>query len=296
LVEVIYYKGDNKLAKVILIEHTPDPDKVVATAARLCYSPSSIEDIMSNFTPEKIEKFVAKLADMGHESPFEHVSFTFGIEDISRSLTHQLVRHRLASYSQQSQRYVIADMFKFIIPPAIETIPLAKEVFEKQMRSDQEAYNSIFEMLVIEYVKDYMCKNNIEPPPDKVLTWPTWFKENYKQLYSSLEKKAAEDARYVLPNAAETKIIATMNARELFSFFYHRCCNRAQWEIRAMANEMLRLAKEVAPKVFNNAGRACVVNGYCPEGDMQCDQFKDHIATIKDVKSLIAKYYIRGGK
>lgn len=214
--------------KVTLITHTPEPEKVIASAAKLCYSSSDIESLMNDLTAEKIETFIKKLVDLGHQSPLEHCSFTFGIEGISRALSHQLVRHRIASYSQKSQRYVKEGQFEYIIPPKITENQADINVYENFMRHSQEVY-------------DYFIRNGIP----------------------------AEDARFVLPNACETKIIMTMNIRTLLHFFEERCCNRAQWEIRHMAYAMLRICKEIAPNLFAKAGASCV-RGKCKEGKMSC--------------------------
>ena len=224
------------MIKVTLLEHTPNPERVVAMAARLCYSPSGAEELKEKMSDEQIENLVKKLAEMGHASTFEHVSFTFGIEGISRVLTHQLVRHRLASYSQQSQRYVAAHDFEYIVPPSIAEKPEAKAKFEELMKTIREAYDEFTELGV-----------------------------------------PKEDARYVLANATETKIVVTMNARSLMHFFNLRCCNRAQWEIRALAYKMLAEVKKVAPLLFKNAGASCVQTGACPEGNMTCGKFNEMI-------------------
>lgn len=230
--------------KVSLIEYTRNPERVIAAAAKLCYSQSGIDDIMENLTPENTEKFLNMLMSYGHESPIEHVSFTFAVEGVSRTLTHQLVRHRIASYSQQSQRYVKLDQFEYIIPPAIENDEESKRIFIKNMEECQKSYDMIAERLKSRYIEEGLKK-------------------------SAAEKKAIEDARYVFPNACETKIVFTMNARSLMNFFKHRCCQRAQWEIRAMADMMLKEVKSVAPILFKYAGPSCV-NSACPEGKMTC--------------------------
>jgi thymidylate synthase (FAD) len=186
------------------------------------------------------------------------VVFTFGVEGVSRVLTHQLVRHRVGcSYSQQSQRYVKLEQFEYIIPPEIEKVPAAKEKFIKAMEEDQRVYNELVELLMEEHYKRYLSEGKTE-----------------KQARSMAEKTAIEDARYVFPNACETKIVFTMSARALMNFFRHRCCNRAQWEIREMAEEMLRQLKGIAPTLFKNAGPACVASG-CPEGNMSCGKMKE---------------------
>jgi len=237
---------------VRLIEHTPNPDKVVAVAAKLCYSRAGVDDIEKKLTDEETEKFVQMLVDMRHESPLEHVSFTFAAEGISRACTHQLVRHRIASYSQQSQRYVKLEQFEYIVPPNISAVPEAEKKFKEAMEADQRTYNEIADILFQKHY-DEMVSGGMDD----------------KKAKSAAEKKAIEDARYVFPNACETKIVLTMNARTLLHFFNKRCCERAQWEIRDMADLMLAEAKKAAPFIFKNAGPGCVC-GPCPEGAMSC--------------------------
>ncbi len=247
--------------KVILISHTPDPERVIATAAKLCYSSSDITSLRDGLTDDKVADFVEMLASIGHESVMEHVSFTFGIEGISRACSHQLVRHRIASYSQKSQRYVNENGFEFITPPEIESVPEAKAFFEEEMQRITESYDKLADILTEKHKERFVSEGMDE-----------------KAAASKARKLANEDARFILPNACETKIVVTMNVRSLFNFFKHRCCNRAQWEIRAVADEMLRLCYSAAPNVFKNAGPSCVMTGRCPEGKMTCGK----IAEIKD--------------
>lgn len=262
-------KGDNVMSKklrVKLIRYTPDAEKLVASAAKLCYSPVGIDKIEEKLDKDKTDKFLDMLMGLGHESPIEHVSFTFGVEGVSRVLTHQLVRHRIgASYSQQSQRYVKLDQFEYIIPPSIEGIPEAKKNFIEAMEQDQKHYEELSEILYNKHFKEYISQGIDE-----------------KKAKKMAEKRAIEDARYVFPNACETKIVFTMNARALFNFFNHRCCNRAQWEIRRMATEMLRLVKEVAPTLFKYAGPNCL-NGPCPEGNMACGEIEEVRKKFKEM-------------
>lgn len=246
------------ICKVELLTHTPEPEKYIAAAAKLCYSSSDIDDLLSNLTKEKIDSFVAMLGSYGHESPFEHVSFTFGIEGVSRSLTHQLVRHRIgASYSQKSQRYVSEGQFEYIIPPSIEKNLEAKKIFIEAMEEDQQRYDEIVAILTKEHMERLQKEG-----------------QNEKKARSMASKMAIEDARFVLPNACETKIIVTMNARALFNFFTLRCCTRAQWEIQELANKMLKCVREVAPIVFKDCGPSCV-RGKCKEGSMSCGRVKE---------------------
>ncbi|MFZ5353488.1 MAG: FAD-dependent thymidylate synthase [Bacillota bacterium] len=244
--------------KVNLIQYTQEPEKLIAASAKLCYSPVGIEDIMIDLDEAKTNKFLDMLMDLGHESPIEHVSFTFAVEGISRVLTHQLVRHRIGcSYSQQSQRYVRLEQFDYIVPPSIEAVPEAKERFIRAMEEAQKAYNELTELL---YKKNY----------EKLIAEG----KSEKQAKQAAEKNSIEDARYVFPNACETKIVFTMTARALMNFFRHRCCNRAQWEIRELAEQMLKQLKAVAPVLFKNAGPGCIEGG-CPEGNMTCGRIAE---------------------
>lgn len=255
------------MAKVTLISHTPNPELNVASAAKLCYSPSSIEELREGLTDEKVSSFVEMLAEIGHESPIEHAYFTFGIEGVSRSLLAQITRHRMASFSVQSQRYVAEHEFGVVVPPEIAAIPEAMAEFEKAVREDMDHYNRITDILKAKHKADMLAGGMDEKAADR-----------------AAEKKAIEDARYVLPNACETKMILTMNARSLHNFFAHRCCNRAQWEIQDVANQMLELVLEVAPHLFKKAGPPCV-NGVCPEGKMSCGklrEMRDYYTNLKN--------------
>lgn len=246
------------MQKVTLLTYTPSPEKIVAAAAKLCYSPSSAETLLDNLTDEKAVGFLEMLAELGHESPLEHVSFTFGIEGVSRALLAQLTRHRIASYSVQSQRYVPKAAFDYIVPPEIATLPEAAEAFTQAMEAARASYERITAMLCAQYTEDGM--------PEK-----------------QAQKKAIEDARFVLPNACDTKMVVTMNARSLLHFFSQRCCRRAQWEIRELAEEMLALVSAVAPTIFLSAGPSCCA-GACKEGKLSCGmapQVRERIQGLK---------------
>ena len=239
------------MLKCKLITYTPDAEKLVAEAAKLCYAKSDIDTLSENLTPDKVESFLKLLGDLGHESPIEHASFTFGIEGVSRALLAQITRHRIASFSVKSQRYVSAggaETFNYVIPPAIEALGEEyADKFRAQMDEIQKWYNE----------------------------WQT--------LLGGACEKSNEDARFVLPNASETKMIVTMNARELIHFFRLRCCNRAQWEIREVAWQMLALVSEVAPMLFAGAGPACV-SGPCSEDKMSCGRPEEVRARRKELK------------
>ena len=214
---------------VELLYHTPQPERAVATAARLCYAPIGASELMESLSEERIRSVLATILAGGHLSTLEHASYTFAIDGVSRALTHQLVRHRLASFNQQSQRYVkYADGLDVIKPASI---------------AQNEEANALFDDMIAKTVEAYQAFLAAGVP--------------------------AEDARYILPNAAETKIVVTMNIRELLHFFSLRCCNRAQWEIRELAWKMLELVRPTAPFIFADAGPGCV-RGACPEGKMTC--------------------------
>ncbi|AZR74700.1 FAD-dependent thymidylate synthase [Anoxybacter fermentans] len=252
--------------KVKLLAYTKEAEKLVTAAARLCYSSLGVDQVLESIDEPMQERFIQMLLDLGHESPIEHVTFTFGIEGVSRSLLAQLTRHRIASFSVKSQRYVKEGQFKYIIPPEIDDLPEAKEIFLKAMEEDQKRYNQLVDLLFRKNYSRFLKEGHKE---DKA-----------KQL---AEKKAIEDARFVLPNACETKLIMTMNARSLFNFFNLRCCNRAQWEIRNLAKEMLKLVRETAPNLFKMAGPGCL-RGPCPEGKMSCgkqDQVRKELLSLE---------------
>ena len=240
------------MAKVTLLAHTPNPEKVVASAAKLCYSAAGIANIYEGLTDENTARFVDMLAEIGHESPIEHATFTFGIEGVSRALLAQITRHRIASFSVQSQRYVKESQFEFVLPPEIEAVPEAKDLYLKAMAEDQEHYEKLTAILKKKHIEELVA-NGMDP----------------QKAERPAEKMAIEDARFVLPNACTTKMIVTMNARSLYNFFSHRCCNRAQWEIREVASQMFQLVKEVAPELFKRSGPPCIRGG-CPEGKMTC--------------------------
>lgn len=229
---------------VTLLAHTPNPERLVATAARLCYSADDVETIMTEMCDSDAEKQIKLLQSIGHESPIEHINFTFAIEGVSRSLLAQITRHRLASFSVRSQRYVSMSDSDYVTPGAIESDALIESLYNAIMKTSNEIYNQISDLLQLKYIKNGMDEK-------------------------SAEKKAIEDARFVLPNAACTSMIVTMNARELLHFFRLRTCSRSQWEIREVADKMLAECYRVAPTIFKDAGCGCC-SGACPEGRMCC--------------------------
>ncbi|MCX6666810.1 MAG: FAD-dependent thymidylate synthase [Euryarchaeota archaeon] len=213
---------------VKLIGFTPDPEKIPAMAAKLTHSKTKPEDLGKTSNKE-LKAILEQVVNLGHTSVVEHASFTFAISDVSRSLTHQLVRHRIASFSQQSQRYVNLNEPAYVTPPKIAKSKQMKKAYDQTMKMIWEEYNKLLEMDI-----------------------------------------PAEDARYVLPNATCTNIIVTMNARSLLNFFELRCCLHAQWEIRKLANLMLKEVKKAAPTIFKNAGPLCKSKKVCPENKKDC--------------------------
>lgn len=234
-----------KEQRIELLAMTPDALGLLYAAFRQCYHSGFVADmwpkLLNGEVPkEKQAAFISKILESGHGSPIEHVSFTFAIEGISRACSHQLVRHRIASFSQQSQRYVTENDMDYILPPSIAKIPEAKEKFEKFMQEVGQTYRDLREILIA----------------------------------NGMESKANEDARFVLPQAAETKIVVTMNCRSLMHFFNLRCCTRAQWEVRSMAQSMLKICREKLPAIFNVGGARCEQLGYCPESSkFACGRF-----------------------
>jgi len=218
-----------KKLRVKLLTYTKDPVRVVTSAIRQCYSADTAAKIAKKIDKKKSEKLIRQIISSGHTSTIEHAYFTFAIEGVSRALTHQLVRHRIASYSQQSQRYVQEDTLDFIIPPKIKRNVKALEIFKNFLKNSQDAYQKLIALEI-----------------------------------------PAEDARFVLPNAAETKIVMTMNARSLNNFLKERLCVRAQWEIRELANEVYKQVKKAAPEIFKYSGPTCETEAICWQGKMSC--------------------------
>jgi thymidylate synthase (FAD) len=221
-----------KVVKVTLLTNTPDPERIAAAASRQCYSKHSATKAYSEFGPEEIRKQLGIILKNGHLSVLEHATFTFAIEGISRACSHQLVRHRIASYSQQSQRYVKLKEIEFVIPEKVAADAYSKKKYLDALTVCSDAYSNLVERGI-----------------------------------------PAEDARYILPNATPTKIVVTMNARSLINFFELRCCLSAQWEIRELAQEMLKLVKGIAPIIFENAGPFCLTRRTCPEGKYDCPKW-----------------------
>jgi len=245
------------MPSVTLLTHTPEPEKIVAAAAKLCYSAADISDLMNGLDDENTAAFLGRLMSLGHHSPLEHAVFTFGIEGVSRALLAQITRHRIASFSVQSQRYVGLEDFSYVTPLSIAEDPAAKAAFEQSMEAACAAYNNLVDTLYAGYKAGLEAEGNVDP--DKL---------------NAAKKQAFEDARFVLPNACETKMVLTMNARSLRGFFAQRCCERAQWEIRTLAEEMLSLCRKVSPQLFAGAGPPCL-SAPCPEGKMSCGQQKE---------------------
>ncbi len=235
----------SKKARVELLSHTPDALSLIYTAFRQCYFAGFAGDMWEEIqngtiTKEKQANFIRTVMSSGHASPVEHVNFTFALDHVSRALTHQLVRHRIASFSQQSQRYVDAKNFEYITPPKIERNPEALEKYTKCMDTIAKAYEELQDLLLADN-KDKQGSN--------------------------------EDARFVLPQAAASSIVVTMNVRSLINFFEHRCCVRAQWEIRDAANQMLKHCRNVLPEIFDYAGAKCEKTKTCPEGKFSCGRY-----------------------
>ncbi|RLG13861.1 MAG: FAD-dependent thymidylate synthase [Candidatus Nanohalarchaeota archaeon] len=230
--------------KVDLISYTIDCDKMPGIAAFTSCSKRSPAELRKTKTKEQTDDFIRRVVAYGHHSVIEHSYFSFSIEGISRACSHELVRHRIASFTQQSQRYVKFNELNTVVPPKIEKNKEAKKIFDESIEKSADAYQKLLDLGI-----------------------------------------APEDARYCFPNAAKTNFVVTMNARSLMNFFALRCCKRAQWEIHELAYRMLKLVKEKAPVVFENAGASCMQRGYCTEGELGCGL----APTLEEIKKGTAK-------
>ena len=210
--------------EVALISYTLDPELNVAAAARLSTSPVSARELKEKLTPKQTEVLLKRLLASGHLSPFEHASFTFSLDGISRVTSHQLVRHRLASYTQQSQRYVSFHKLEYITPPSITSKPELRAKYQQKVQAAHELYCEMLEAGIL-----------------------------------------AEDARYILPNAVETRLVMTMNARELIHACSLRLCQRAQWEIVELFERIKEEVGKVAPLIGAELKPKCYDLGYCNE-------------------------------
>lgn len=209
---------------VSIISHTEQPLETIYKAARQCYSAGSVADL-EPVSREKMAELVQRCIRSGHTSVLEHVSFTFAISGVSRAMSHQLVRHRMASYSQQSQRYVKADELEYVCPFSMwDKESAGRAYFLSALERAAHAYQAIL-----------------------------------------ADGVPAEDARFVLPAAVTTNVVMTMNCRELLHFLEERCCARAQWEIRSMAWTIKERLVEILPEIFVGRGPKCRRLGYCPE-------------------------------
>lgn len=225
---------------VRLVQYTPLRDAAVALGGKMCYSDADLDGMIQGVFDKDNSAMIRRIINSGHESVLEHVSFTFAISGVSRALLAQITRHRMASFSVRSQRYVNYDKgFNYVIPPAIEKLG---EDAIAEYRAQMEQMNK-------------------------------WYREWTEKLGSG--EKANEDARFVLPNACETSMLVTMNARELRHFFELRMCRRAQWEIRALATIMWTLCKSECPVLFEDAGPSCI-RGKCAEGNKSCEKPLKH--------------------
>lgn len=266
---------------VKLISYTPNPEGLVAAAARICYSPDDVETIMDNMTPKQVDNLINRLTNMGHESPFEHANFTFSVTGVSRVLLAQESRHRLQTLSVRSQRYNSESDFSYVVPTEIERLGL-EEFYIERIEQIQDFYEDVFIAMMDEYLyaeyqanpEDEALKEFVRLYNEDIVEALDYIREKQPKIWSKYDKRAAENARYLCPGATETKFAVTMNARELLHFFELRCCNRAQEEIRDMATLMLAEVLKVAPKLFRLAGPGCT-NGACPEGSMGCGKAAD---------------------
>jgi thymidylate synthase (FAD) len=211
---------------VALISYTPDPERTIAAAARVSTSPVGAAELKEKLSAEAVERLFSRLISSGHLSPLEHASFTFAIEGISRVTSHQLVRHRMASYTQQSQRYVSLRKFDYVTPASIGARDEFEDRYHQMIRDAHRLYLEMLDAGI-----------------------------------------PAEDARYVLPNAAETRLVMTMNARELMHVCSLRLCLKAQWEIVELFETVKAEVAKVAPRIAAELKPKCYHLGYCDEAE-----------------------------
>lgn len=268
---------------VKILSHTMNPELVASTAGKLCYSSLDIEELIKKQTPEDMERFINMIVSSGHHSILEHCTFTFAIEGISRACAMQLTRHRIASYSMRSQRYVKENQFEYVVPDDIKRDGYLSNLYEQTMNDLQNDYDLIVEKLMDNYLRGKKYKDILDNELKRLKIdkeeyetfisgdWKTYedIKAKYKSLYSALEKRAIENARYVLPNACETKIIVTMNLRSLINFCNHRCCRRAQDEINQLAWKIVEEVEKISPLLAKCLGATCQF-GKCGEGAFSC--------------------------
>jgi thymidylate synthase (FAD) len=302
-----------KLMSVRIIASTPNPEWLIAFAGKTCYTDLSFDELAESLNDDEVQKYVHMIMESPHKSVWEHVSFTFAIDMVSRALTHQLVRHRIASYSHRSQRYVNESNFRSITPKEIHSSEELVELFNSTIDTIKDTYEVIYQKelseLLFEAIGDKYpfgampIKINLiesgatldyaryiqniikgtELKPDEI--------KSIKQTISSCKKHAQEIARSILPNACETMIVVTMNVSALSHFFNERMCMRAQDAIRELAIEMHRLCCGVSESIFKSFGAKCKSLGYCPENDMQHLNCKNKIITKVKMLELITKHW-----
>lgn len=253
--------------KVILLNHTPEPEKMITAAAKLCYSNSRPSELYDNLTDEQIEKFLDMIMKLGHGSILEHVVFNFAIEDISRVTEVQLVRHRTASPSIQSGRYVKRDPH-YIVPSEILDDPVAFEMYEFACQRSTQAYLDIVDRLEHIHVARAL---NIDVAQAYTMSSDERTLKLYEKERVKVEKKAIEDARYVTPQSLRTHGVYSIDLRNLIHFIQKRKCKRAQEEIRKVAQQMYDLIAPLLPTIIKYIGAPCEL-GSCPEGNMCCGE------------------------
>lgn len=213
------------MIRVELVSYTPEPELTIALAARTCYADLNYRTIKDELSHDDVKRILNTVIVKGHHSVLEHASFTFSISGISRVFTHQLVRHRIASYSQLSQQRTDSSTLDFVLPPSIEDDPNLNYAYSQLMNQ---------------------CKNLYR-----------------KMIQQGISKGSA---RYILPSAFTTRIVATFNARSLFNLLEQRECIAEEWEFREVAVMMHNELIKVAPMIFTKAGPPCEIKHVCPEG------------------------------
>jgi thymidylate synthase (FAD) len=282
---------------VKLITHTPEPEKIIAYAASVCYSNERLDELYDNMTPERIDRMCKLIIDIAHESVLEHATFTFAIDEIDRAESHQLVRHRIMSASQRSQRFVYEGNFDYMVPEIIENNDSALSVFHDSMIHSCTAYDILYNKLIESILKEKLeCDHSFEEE-GAYLKYVKGIIENdvcdknekarYKEMLKNVKKQAQENARSVLPNATETMMVITVNAREIKHMCSERMCMRSQDPIKETVGKIHSLCVKTFPKIFSHMGPKCKILGYCPENNLQHEKCKGKVRTKNEVLGIL---------
>lgn len=252
--------------RVQLVEYIRDSPRIIASAGKQTISPKPFNEILGKMDSVKTQKWIKELVRRGHGSPLEHSIYIFHVT-CSRVASHQLVRHRIASYTQLSQRY--SDKYLVRLVERIRRLLGAGQGREPPGSHKYTAYS--------ETIKQYISTNPsyielLEVVSEAFIVPPSILVSRNKEYLAGLLNSVAiyyellsqgvsyEDARFILPQSVKTQILVSMNARELVeNFLPLRMCSHAQWEIRCIAWSLWRSLAKVHPQLFMYTGPRCVL-------------------------------------